>query len=127
MKNLIIIAILVASLFAIYKAVSISNVGKGITDDQAQLIMFHGDGCPHCKIVLDFIKADKVDEKIKISYHEVYYNKTNQNLLAETAKKCPEIDTSQGIGVPLAYDKANNKCMIGDTPIIDWLKSQMLK
>jgi len=125
MKKIIILVIAVIIGFFIYKFAS--NPVNQITDQQADLILFHGDGCPHCKIVSDYISNNKVAEKIKISFHEVYYNKTNQNLLAETVKKCPEIDSSQGIGVPLGYDRVNQKCLYGDQPIIDWIKAKMLK
>jgi len=125
MKKIIIFIALAILAFLLFKVFFKSN--PGVTDDQAQLILFHGDGCPHCKIVNDYIQTNKADDKVKISYHEVYYNKTNQNLLTETVKKCPEIDTTNGIGVPLAFVKAENKCLYGDTPIIDWIKTQMVK
>lgn len=124
MKKIVIVLVISVAILAFYKSVSKKN---GISDDQAQIILFHGDGCPHCKIVSDYINNNKVESKVKIAYKEVYYNKTNQNLLTSTVKKCPEIDASQGIGVPLAFVKETNKCLYGDTPIIDYLKSQMLK
>ena len=122
-----ILPVLVISLiiFGVYKLVT--NKPVGVSDDQAELIFFWGDGCPHCEKVKQYISQSKVDAKVKISYKEVYYNKTNQDQLLQTVKKCPEIGTSQGIGVPLAYDKANSKCLYGDQPIIDWLKARMLK
>ena len=125
MKKFIILIIVLIAGYFLYK--NMSAPVNQITDEQADLILFHGDGCPHCKIVSDYISANKVAEKIKISSHEVYYNKTNQNLLTETVKKCPEIDSTQGVGVPLGYDKVNNKCLYGDQPIIDWIKAKMLK
>ena len=124
-KIAILIIILIVGLF-IYKSFA-TTPPNNVTDDQADLILFHGDGCPHCKIVSDYITANEVEEKVKISYKEVYYNKTNQSLLQETVKKCPEIDAATGIGVPLAFVKSDSKCLYGDTPIIDWLKARMLK
>lgn len=98
-----------------------------VADDQADLILFWGDGCPHCEKVKQYITDNKIDSRIKISFKEVYYNKSNQALLSETVKKCPEINTSQGIGVPLAYDRVNSRCLLGDQPIIDWLGARVLK
>ena len=125
-KVAIILIVLIISLF-VYKSFFSPTKTKGVSDQDAQLTLFWGDGCPHCKLVEDYITANQVESKVKIAYKEVYYNKSNQTLLQDTVKKCPEIDTSQGVGVPLAFVKNANKCLYGDTPIIDWLKSMMLK
>jgi glutaredoxin len=93
-----------------------------IPDSEADLILYWGQGCPHCEKVKDYISQNKLDSKFKISQKEVYYNKENQKSLEATAKLCPEIDTSKGIGVPLAYDVKNRLCLFGDEPIIEWLK-----
>jgi len=94
------------------------------TDAQADLVFFWGVGCPHCEKVKEYINSNNLESKLKIAYKEVYNDRSNQLLLEETVKKCPEIDTSRGIGVPLAYSNSENKCFYGDTPIIDWLKSK---
>ena len=99
---------------------------SGVPDSQADLIFFWGQGCPHCEKVMKFITDNKLESKVKIAYREVYNDQNNQQILSQTAKKCPEIDTSQGIGVPLGFDTHNQKCLYGDQPIIDWL-SPMLK
>lgn len=127
MNKIIPFIIIVVIAFLGYKVFFTQPVLKGVSDDAADLVLFWGDGCPHCKNVEDYISQNKVNDKVKIAYKEVYYNKTNQSLLQETVKKCPEIDSSQGIGVPLAYSKSDGKCFYGDTPIIDWLKSRMVK
>lgn len=123
-KILIAIVVILVIVFA-FKTLSTPPKTKGVSQEEAELILFWGDGCPHCKIVDEYITSNKADEKVKISYKEVYYNKTNQNLLQETVKKCPSIDSTQGIGVPLAFVKSDNTCLYGDTPIIDWLKTHL--
>ena len=127
MKKIIIIAVVALIGFLTYKTLSSPPRMKGVSDSDAELLLFWGDGCPHCKVVEGYINDNKVEEKVKIAYKEVYYNKTNQNLLQETVKKCPSIDSSQGIGVPLAFVKSDSTCLYGDTPIIDWLKGRMIK
>ncbi|HNY04685.1 MAG TPA: hypothetical protein PKI92_02940 [Candidatus Woesebacteria bacterium] len=99
-------------------------LGSKVDDASAQLILFWGEGCPHCEKVKNYIKDNKLDSKVKIASKEVYYNKDNQLQLEETVKKCPEIDSSQGVGVPLAFDTQNSVCLYGDTPIIKWLESR---
>ena len=125
MKNIYIFLIVFAISFIGYKVFVFKP--SGVDDSQAQLILFWGDGCPHCEKVKDYISEKKLDSVVKIAYKEVYYNKTNQNLLIDTVKKCPEIDSTQNVGVPLAFDKTNSKCLYGDQPIIDWLSSRVIK
>jgi len=93
-----------------------------IPDPEADLILFWGNGCPHCEVVKNFITDNKSNSKFKISQKEVYYNKANQKQLEDTAKLCPEVDSSKGIGIPLAFVVDTKTCLLGDTPIIEWLK-----
>lgn len=129
MKKVLYAVIIIAVAVIFYKLFSPvvpTAVKTGVSDSRADLIFFWGQGCPHCERVMKYISDNKLENKVNISYHEVYNDKNNQQLLVETVKKCPEINTSQGIGVPLAFDKKNQKCLYGDQPIIDWL-SPMLK
>lgn len=77
-------------------------------------ILYYGDTCPHCKEVEEWLKINKVEEKVKFSQKEVWNNRQNAAELAEVAKSCG-LDTSS-IGVPFLY--AENKCLIG-TPDIE--------
>ncbi|MFA6007148.1 MAG: glutaredoxin domain-containing protein [Candidatus Shapirobacteria bacterium] len=95
-----------------------------IPDSEAQLILYWGTGCPHCEKVKEYIKEKNLDSKIKIVYKEVFNDQNNQKQLEATVQKCPEIDATKGIGVPLAFDTQNNKCLYGDTTIIDWLNAK---
>lgn len=89
----------------------------------ADIVFYYGEECPHCHNVLKYIADNKVDEKIKINSKEVYHNDTNKKELTDLARICPEImDTSGSIGVPIALIVKENKCIGGDTPIIDKLK-----
>ena len=90
----------------------------------ADIIFYYGEECPHCHNVLKFISENKIDEKIKINSKEVYHNKTNQKELTGLVRICPEIqDTNGNIGVPVALIVKENKCIGGDTPIIEKLKN----
>jgi glutaredoxin len=97
---------------------------QNFPDSEADLILFWGEGCPHCEVVKTHIKDNNLETKVKIAYKEVYYDKENQKLIENTVQKCPEIDSSRGVGVPLAFDTKNSKCLYGDIPIIDWLKAK---
>lgn len=124
MKKIFTIVVIIVVIFGLYKLTSRNPSSSGVTDNEADLILFWGEGCPHCEKVKLYISDHQLDTKVKIAYKEVYSNKENQQLLADTVKSCPEIDSSQGIGVPLAFDKKNNRCLYGDEPIIEWLNQR---
>lgn len=124
MKKIITIIIIILIFFGLYQLISTNPSSSGVSDDQAELVVYWGDGCPHCETVKDYIKSNNIDKKVKISLKEVYYSKTNQKALQESVKLCPEIDSSQGVGVPLAVVKATNQCLYGSDPIIGWLSSR---
>jgi hypothetical protein len=127
MKKLIFILVAIVVVAVVFKIfINPVPVKTGVDASQADLIFFWGQGCPHCENVMKYINDNKAETKVKISYKEVYNDKTNQQLLTDTVKNCPEIDTSQGIGVPLGFVRASQKCLYGDQPIIDWL-TPMLK
>ena len=127
MKKLVLILIVIVLIAVVFKIIyKPTTPGNGVDVANADLILFWGQGCPHCEKVMKYITDNKLESKVKISYKEVYNDKSNQQLMAETVKRCPEIDTSQGIGVPLAFDQKAQKCLYGDQPIIDWF-APMLK
>lgn len=122
-KIIFIILIVIAALFIGKK---ISQVAlPDYPDDQADLILYWGKGCPHCENVKKYIRENNLDNKLKIAYREVYYDNGNQTKLEETVKLCPEVDVTQGVGVPLAFDPKEKKCILGDEPTIEWLKNKI--
>ncbi|MCK5085056.1 MAG: hypothetical protein KAQ64_05390 [Candidatus Pacebacteria bacterium] len=89
-------------------------------NEQSQIILFYGDGCPHCVVVEEYIEKNNINEKISFERKEIYHNKNNASELAEKAKACePPINS---IGVPFLWD--NGKCSIGDRNIIEFLKQK---
>ena len=91
------------------------------------IILFYGDGCPHCKDVEDFISQNKIEDKVKITRMEVWYNKSNAALLGQVAQKCGI--TSDSVGIPFLYDPpsgeagGNGKCYIGEIDVPNFLKN----
>jgi glutaredoxin-related protein len=127
MKKVLIVLIIFAGIFGLYKFFSNSQQ-QGSTQgssDNPDLVLYWGEGCPHCEVVKDYIKKNSVDQKMKITQKEVFYNKQNQKELQDTVSKyCPDSGNGQGIGVPIALDTKNNKCISGDTPIIDFISQK---
>lgn len=92
------------------------------TQDQSkkQIILFYGDGCPHCAIVEKYIEEHNIKDKISFAQKEVYYNQENAKELKAKAKICGLPTNS--IGVPFLWD--GEKCLIGDQDIINFFKQK---
>ena len=91
------------------------------SQEKSEIILFYGNGCPHCAIVEEYIKENKIKDKISFEEKEVYYNQQNSKELSEKAEKCG-IPTNS-IGVPFLWD--GKKCYIGDQDIIDFFKQKI--
>lgn len=92
-------------------------------DNNSKIILFYGAGCPHCAVVEEYIKQNKIDEKITFARKEVRQNKDNANELVEKAKVCGL--PTDSIGVPFLWDGTNgDKCYVGDKDVIDYFKQK---
>jgi len=121
MKNILTKIIIIVSIIGLFymmtKPPKINNSAN------AEVIFYYGQECSYCHNVLKYIANNKIDEKIKINSLEVYHNDVNKNELSNLSRICPEIKNSNGgINVPVAFFVKENKCLVGDTPIIDKLK-----
>ena len=86
--------------------------------------------CPHCENVKDYLQtqpglADQVG-LINVSMDDVMSQATRQAQLTEFATICG-LDTKM-VGIPFLYLNqeevaTTERCLIGDTPIIDYLKA----
>lgn len=93
------------------------NKIQDLNSNSSKLILFYGQGCPHCANVEDYLKSNP--PKFNLEQKEVYYNQNNQKELISQAKSCglPE----NQIGVPFLW--TGKDCIIGDTPIINYFKN----
>jgi glutaredoxin len=94
---------------------------QNIISQKNEIILFYGDGCPHCAIVEEYISKNKIDDKISLTQKEVYYNQNNSKELEAKAKICGM--PTDSIGVPFLWD--GSRCIIGDQPIIDFFKLKL--
>lgn len=123
--TILFIAVLVFSFFAISREKSRkqSPAGKIKTEEnkeENQIILFYGDGCPHCEIVEEYIEENNIRDKVSFSRKEIYYNKENSKKIEEKAKICGV--PANSIGVPFLWD--GEKCLIGDQDIIDFFSAK---
>lgn len=123
--TILFIAVLIFSFFALSQEKSKSQNQTNettATENQlaSQIILFYGDGCPHCAIVEEYIKENKIQDKISFVQKEVYYNQNNAGELEVKAKICGL--STDSIGVPFLWD--GEKCLIGDQDIINFFKQK---
>lgn len=135
MKNKVIIPTIFFILVAVFSFFALSQDKKdqnsnssteneltaGGNQAQNRIIFFYGDGCPHCAIVEEYIKENKVNEKVAFSTKEVYYNRDNSKELEEKAKICGM--PTDSIGVPFLWD--GEKCLVGDVDIVEFFKQKI--
>jgi hypothetical protein len=76
-------------------------------------ILYYGNGCPHCKIVEEYIIANNLQEKTGICGKEVWSNQANLDELKAKASVCG-LDLGK-LGIPMLWDKKTNKCYGGQT------------
>lgn len=121
MKKLFLLIFFILGSLLVFKYYSSKTTASGINN--ADIVLFWGDGCSHCEVVKKYLADNKIENSYKITQLEIYYNQNNKRQLEESASKCSDIDKSKGIGIPFLYIKKTNQCFVGDTPIIDFFKS----
>jgi hypothetical protein len=82
---------------------------------------FWGNGCPHCTIVAEFLDKWEKKDTIKLIKYEVWYEKANVAIMQDRYNKCTE-KPKEKMAVPFMVTP-EGKCLIGDGPIIELLKS----
>ncbi len=112
---IITIAIVIFAIWLIFLPSKVAGIPK-------ESILFVGEGCPHCKIVEDFISANGVNKKIQFTTKEVWNNQDNALLMTNIWKQCG-LNTKNGMGVPLYWDGTN--CFSGQDEIINLFKTKI--
>ncbi len=123
MKKFTVIAIIV-TVVIIIGGVFLTSKGQDSNSSGSyplptELIYYWGDGCPHCKIVSDFLSSWDKKDTVEIDKKEVWNNVANAKELKARYEYC-KVPQSQ-MGIPLLFTP-EGKCYSGDTPIIDYLK-----
>ncbi len=118
-KKLAVAAILLAaaSTFSITELPKSKAAPRG---ENAQMILYYGYSCPHCKTVENYIAENNLAEKLQIEQKEISSNRANQDEFIRAAGNCGI--GSENLGVPMLRDAATQKCYSGDKTIIDFLK-----
>jgi glutaredoxin len=123
MKQTIITALAVLVVLGLLAVVIMGSKNKKTgpvpvpTNQESGLVFFYGHTCPHCQEVEEWLKNNKIEDKVKIVKKEVYDNQQNAQELATAAKNCG-LPTDR-IGVPFLY--AEGQCLIGTPEVENYL------
>lgn len=123
--SILFISVLIFSFFALSKEKSKKQLPENETktennQQESSIILFYGDGCPHCKIIEEYIAANGIQNKILFDKKEIYHNKNNASDLEAKAKICGI--PANSIGVPFLW--SGEKCFMGDQDIIEFFSAK---
>lgn len=85
------------------------------------IILFYGEGCPHCATVDAFIEENDVEAKVPFIRKEVFNNRRNARAMADFSKKCGL--PTEGMGVPFLW--TGTTCVTGDKDIMKFFESRI--
>jgi len=112
---IITLAVIALGAFIIFMPNKVSGVPK-------ESVLYIGDGCPHCKIVEDFISANGVDKKITFATKEIFKDSDNAAELLQVWRRCG-LNEAKGMSVPLFWD--GTSCYLGDQEITNYFKTKI--
>lgn len=117
--GLMVLAVIVFGLWY-WSKISQDNTGSQGINKNAELILFYGAECPHCKDLEKFIAENNVKSKINFEELEVFHDRKAGEFLLEKAKECG-ID-EKIVVVPFFY--ARGKCLTGTPDIEEFLRKE---
>lgn len=90
------------------------------TQSDSSIILFVGNGCPHCENVEAFANANNIIQYVPYETREVFDDKKNAALMRQKAATCA---SGQEItGVPFLWADNGATCLVGDVDIINYFK-----
>jgi len=118
----LIVAVFSVIIIAQNKKISYDSSIPAVSGSKNQeIILFYGDGCPHCVIVEEYVRNNSIEERVSFAKKEIYNNKQNLAELVEKASVCGMPTNS--ISVPFLWDGL--KCYVGDQDIIEFFKQKI--
>jgi glutaredoxin len=119
-------AVILFSFFVLGQAKNRNQVLMNETNKQQRsseepLVLFYGEGCPHCALVEEYLKKNDLKNKIGLVEKEVYYNQKNAKELQAKAQGCGL--STDSIGVPFLW--TGKDCILGDQDIINFFEQKI--
>ena len=96
--------------------------GATVEEGKANLYLFHGRDCPHCKAEIKWLQSieQKYKDKLNIVYYEVWYDETNAEYMQEVKNKFGIKET----GVP--FTVIGEKTFVGYSDIVSEFISEAI-
>ena len=95
---------------------------ESIVQKDTDIILFYGSTCPHCKKVEEYISSNNITKYLKFQNLEVYDHPDNAKIMTEKQALCTDLKDEDKGGVPFLY--SSEKCVVGDTDVIAYLKEK---
>jgi glutaredoxin len=82
------IAVVLIALVALMAGAWSANAAEAAPEKTVELVLFWGDGCPHCEAERQWLEQAQEDyPQLQVTQHEVWYDEANRELLMETADR----------------------------------------
>lgn len=92
----------------------------GKSDFGEGMVLFYGEGCPHCENVKEYVTENGISDKIFFEQKEVHEG-NNMEEISYRAKQCGI--SKDSLVIPLLWD--GSKCYMGDNDIINYFKKRL--
>ncbi|NTW27646.1 MAG: hypothetical protein HGA36_04935 [Candidatus Moranbacteria bacterium] len=98
----------------------LASASSQSASEQADVVLYFGQECSHCKVVEKFIKDNQIEQKVIFTKKEVWHNTANNSDLQDKAKECAL--NPDKVGVPFLF--ARGKCYVGETEVQAFFKKE---
>lgn len=87
-----------------------------------EITIFSSPTCPHCRNVKDHVAENELDKKLDLGFKDT----TIPQNAVKFQEYCDKSEYAEsGCGVPLMYDKSNDKILMGDADINEYLDQRI--
>lgn len=90
-----------------------------------RIVLFYSNECDHCLKVEDFIKSNKVQDKVDFMRLDIENNSENRNILSDRVQRCGLNESHQG--VPFVWDGPRQQCIVGEFDVINFFRVRIGK
>jgi glutaredoxin len=94
--------------------------GEDRKNVSVSILMYYGDGCPHCENTLSLLNALNQSYNISLEKKEVWYNKANSNEMYALYSSFGANNDTAGVPTMLVDRKM---MVIGELSVKNWIKA----
>lgn len=109
-------------IFSVWAVVDSKKTDPTVSET-ADIMLYYGKECPHCKNVDDYLEKNGVAKKVTYITKEVWHNKINNAEMVKQAESCGI--KKENLGVP--FLSVRGKCFTGEPDVIKAFEQEMSK